>query len=443
MPPPPARVRRLQAPTPRVALLIGAALVVAVILYLGRDALTPFVIGLVLIYVLDPPVEWLARRRVPRALAVLIVYAVALLLIVQGTALLMRPLVSQIGAFVQESPRFLAALEEQLRSVREVYDRLGLPTPLRGAVDRALADAGQGAARFDPSSLVPIARTIAGTLASLFGFLIVPVWAFYILKDRETLIARFDGSLPAGWRDDIWAVLHIVERVFGRWLRGQLFLGLVVGAATFVGLLVLGRLVDPRFFQFAVLLAVVAGLFELLPIIGPILSAIPSVLLALTISPAAVVAVIALYVIVQQVENNVLVPKIQGDAIELHPAVVIFALVIGGAIAGLLGAIFALPITAAARDVYRYLFRRLSDGPVEPAEQSERTEAGRAGSGATEAGESRREPIPVDGSSASTTRVGPDAPHEGDDGSVAGSGRPPAPSGAVGPGDAGRPTGGS
>jgi predicted PurR-regulated permease PerM len=159
-------------------------------------------------------------------------------------------------------------------------------------------------------------------------------------------------------------VLRIVERVFGRWLRGQLFLGLVVGAATFLGLLLLGRLVDPRFLQFAVLLAVVAGLFELLPIIGPILSAVPAILVALTISQEAALAVVALYIVIQQVENNVLVPKIQGDAIDLHPSIVIFALVIGGAIGGLLGAIFSLPITAAARDVYRYLFRRLSDEPL-------------------------------------------------------------------------------
>jgi predicted PurR-regulated permease PerM len=235
---------------------------------------------------------------------------------------------------------------------------------VRDAVDSALAGLVRAGEGFDPTTLLPIARTIAGTIASVFGFLIVPVWAFYILKDRDRLLASFDSALPAAWREDTWAVLRIVERVFGRWLRGQLFLGLVVGAATFLGLLLLGRLVDPRFLQFAVLLAVVAGLFELLPIIGPILSAVPAILVALTISQEAALAVVALYIVIQQVENNVLVPKIQGDAIDLHPSIVIFALVIGGAIGGLLGAIFSLPITAAARDVYRYLFRRLSDEPL-------------------------------------------------------------------------------
>jgi predicted PurR-regulated permease PerM len=126
---------------------------------------------------------------------------------------------------------------------------------------------------------------------------------------------------------------------------------------------VLSRTVDPIFGRYAVLLSVIAGLFELIPIIGPDRSAVPAVLLAATVSPAAVIAALVLY-FVQQVENNFLVPKIQGDAVELHPAVVMVAIIIGGSLAGLLGAILALPVTAAFRDVVRYLFRRLS--PDEP-----------------------------------------------------------------------------
>jgi predicted PurR-regulated permease PerM len=342
-----------------VALLLVTATILGLVLFLGGSALTPFVIGLGLVYVLDPAVRALERRGLHPGIAVLIVYAVALLLIIEGGALLLRPLVDQLAAFVVEAPRLLGALDDLLRRITELYGRLNLPAPIREAVDRALAGLGQGAGSFDPTSLLPIARTIAGTVASIFGYLIVPVWAFYVLKDRERLMVSFDRSLPEQWRVDTWAVIRIVERVIGRWLRGQLFLGLVVGAATFVGLLVLGVVVDPRFTQFAVLLAVIAGLLELLPIIGPIISAVPTLLVALTISPQAVVAVVVLYTLVQQLENNILVPKIQGDAIELHPAIVIFALVLGGSIAGLLGAILSLPITAAARNVYRYLFRRL------------------------------------------------------------------------------------
>ena len=170
--------------------------------------------------------------------------------------------------------------------------------------------------------------------------------------------------MPAAWRFDTWAVLRIVRRLFGQWVRAQLVLGVTVGLFTFIGLLLLSRIVDPVFGRYAVLLSVTAGILELLPIIGPIISAVPAVLLAATVGLEAVIAALVLYTFVQQVENNVLVPKIQGDAIELHPALVMFAIVIGGSLGGLLGAILALPVAAAMRDVTRYLFRRLSpDAP--------------------------------------------------------------------------------
>ncbi|HUR15798.1 MAG TPA: AI-2E family transporter [Candidatus Limnocylindrales bacterium] len=364
-------VRRIQAPTPRVALVLGAAIVLGILLYMARHALTPFIVGALLIYLLDPAVGWLSRqriagRRLPRGLAVLIVYVVVVVGFIYGLQLLLGPLVSQLVDYVRDLPALLASVRETLDGLSRTYQSMDLPDEVRSFIDKALAGAGEGSSGVDFSALLPIARTIAGTAAGLFGFLIIPIWAFYILKDRVGLTQRFSQSLPPTWRDETWAILTIVERVFGRWIRGQIILGLIVGAATFAGLLVLGWFVDPRFIQFAVFLAVIAGLLELLPIIGPIISMIPTLLVALTTrDPAtAVIGVLILYIAVQQLENAVLVPKIQGDAVELHPSLVIFVLIVGGSIAGLLGAILAIPITAAARDVYRYLFRRLSDDEV-------------------------------------------------------------------------------
>src|SRR4029079_17672073 len=150
----------------------------------------------------------------------------------------------------------------------------------------------------------------------------------------------------------------------GQWVWVQIVLGLAVGVLTFVGLLIASQVIDPIFGRYALLLSVIAGVLELVPIIGPIIAAIPAGLLPATAGPPVMVAALVLYTLIQQVENNFLVPKIQGDAVELNPAVVMFALIAGGARAGLLGAILALPMTAAFRDVVRYLFRRLS--PDEP-----------------------------------------------------------------------------
>ncbi len=371
--------RRLQAPTPRVALVICAAIVIGVVLYLGRHALTPFIVGALLVYMLDPAVGFVSRirigsRTIPRGLAVLIVYLIVVVVVMQGLRLLLGPLVSQLIDYLRDLPTLIASLQSTLDSLAATYRDLNLPESVRAFIDSALTDLGKGAGGIDFGSLLPIARTIAGTAASFFGFLIIPIWAFYILRDRVRLTDQLAASLPPAWRDEVWGVLTIIERVFGRWIRAQVLLGLIVGAATYGGLVLLGWFIDPRFLQFAVFLAVIAGILELLPIIGPIISMIPTLLVALTTSDPllGVIAVLILYLIVQQLENAVLVPKIQGDAVNLHPSVVIFALIVGGSIAGLLGAILAIPITAVARDVYRYLFRRLSedeaDATSEPAD---------------------------------------------------------------------------
>jgi predicted PurR-regulated permease PerM len=349
--------------SPRVAVLIAVGLIVGALLWMARDAVRPFVVGLLLVYLLEPPVTWLVRRGLRRTLAILLVYVVAALAIVEAISLTLTPLVNEGMRFVQDLPGLAEQLQAQIERLSEVYARLQLPDAIRDWVDSLIAGIGRGgtgAPSVDVSIFFPVLTGAGSFIGAIFGYLLLPVWVFYLLKDRVALTDQFDRSLPASWRFDVWAVLRIAKRVFGQWVRAQLVLGFAVGALTFVGLIVLSRLVDPVFGRYAVLLSVTAGILELLPIIGPIISAVPAVLLAATAGLEPVIAALVLYTLVQQIENNLLVPKIQGDAVELHPAAVMFAIIIGGALAGLLGAILALPVTAAARDVVRYLFRRLS-----------------------------------------------------------------------------------
>ena len=347
--------------SPRVALVLVATAIAAVVLYEGRSALGPFVVGLVLAYLLDMPVERMARVGMPRWLSLLVVYAIVLAVVVEALILTVRPLADQLAAFIAEFPSFTA-------QVTDMYAHLDLPGPVRQAIDAWLAELGSGIGGLDPGALLPVVTGIAGIVGSVVGYVLIPVWIFYLIKDRPALQAAAERSMPAAWRPDVAAVTGLVSRVFGQWLRGQVVLGLTVGLATFVGLLFLSVTVDPVFARFSILLSVVAGVLELLPIIGPILAAIPAVLIALTAGLDVGIAAVILYTAIQQLENYFLVPKIQGDAVELHPSAVMFALIVGGAIAGLLGAILALPITAAARDVFRYCFHRLDDPPAEPAE---------------------------------------------------------------------------
>ena len=357
----PGFMDRMPSLTPRVLVVLVGLVVLAVVLYLGRHSLGPFVVGLVLAYLLDIPVERMARIGLPRWASVLIVYAVFGVLFVLAVRAVFRQLADEIAAFIREFPGFIV-------QVTDLYANLDLPPELREAIDGWLQSLSSGVGGFNPGDLLPVVTGIAGVVGSIVGYVVVPVWVFYLIKDRPALARAAEDSLPAEWRADARAVSGLGLRVFGQWLRGQVFLGVVVGVATFIGLEILSVTVDPVFGRFAVLLSVIAGVLELLPIIGPIIAAIPAVILGLTAGVDAAIAAVLLYLLIQQVENHVLVPKIQGDAVELHPSVVIMAIVVGGGIAGILGAIFAIPITAAARDIFRYAFHRVDDPPATPDE---------------------------------------------------------------------------
>jgi predicted PurR-regulated permease PerM len=379
-------------PSRRVLVLLAGVALLAAIFWFGREILAPFAVGILIVYLLDPLIERLARiqvgsRRLPRALLILLVYLAVTLILVELLLLLIGPLVEQVRAFVKDAPSYVDDLNARLTELTGWWDRLDLPPDVKEAIDKAVTDLLANAGSLIPSILRPVFSSVLSFVGSVFGYLIIPVWTFWILKDRPAIVRGFDRAVPAAWRADTWATLGTVRRVFGSWIRGQLILGLVVCVGTFIGLLVLGAFVDPVFSRYAVLLAVIAGVLELLPVIGPIIAAIPAILLGATAGVPGIIAAFLLYLAIQQVENNLLVPKIQGDATDLHPAVVIFALILGAAVAGLLGAILALPIAATMRDLYVYAFRRAEGmSPTEAATGNAR--------GAHDAGPAGLEPEP-------------------------------------------------
>ncbi len=347
-------------------LVAAGAAIVVLVLVLAFDAVRPFAVGIVLVYLLGPLVDRLDDNGVPRALAALLALILTVAVVVGLAAFALSPLVSQIQAFVQDLPTIA---RDARGAIEGFYRSLDLPVEVRSRIDAIVAG---GAASLSGIDLAGLAQPVVGSLFSIIGavtaYAILPAWLFFVLRDRRRLGAALERSLPPSWRDDVFAVLAMANRVFGNWIRGQIVLGVVVGLASLVGLELLAMVVDPVFGRYAILLALVAGLLELVPFIGPILAAIPAVLIGLTAGPAGFLAAFLLYLAIQQVENNLLVPKIQGDAVELHPSAVMVALVAGAAIAGILGAIVSLPITATARDVFRYLFRRLSEPPATVAE---------------------------------------------------------------------------
>jgi predicted PurR-regulated permease PerM len=206
--------------------------------------------------------------------------------------------------------------------------------------------------------------SIFDTITFLLGFLVIPFFLFYILMDTGKIPDAINNMLHPRIRSDFWNTWLIVDGTMGRYIRGQLVLGLIIGAASFIGLTILNMLgFDVRY---TVLLAIIAGIGELIPVVGPILSAIPAILVAIGGGPQAIGAVIVLYVIIQQLENQILVPRIVGNTLRLHAAVLMALLVLAGAVGGLGLVVLSAPLAAIARDVFVYTHRRLREPPQPP-----------------------------------------------------------------------------
>lgn len=336
---------------------------VAWLLWSARGALPAFFIGLALVFVLDPAVTLLDRRGMPRWAGVIVMY-VALVAVVYGlVAYVLPPISRQARDFMQQLPELGAALVEVEQGVVRWYERLPLPAEIRSMVDDQLMTTGETIGNLLRGLVAPTLSAIVGAATFLLGLVVVPVWLFFVLKDREGFRRSVAAAMPPSWRADAENVLSLLGRVGGRWVRGQLLLGLSIFIATVVGLTALTFAGFTEFGQFMLILALIAGVLEWFPIIGPIVAAVPAVLIAFSMGLPAVLAVVILYTGIQQLENHILVPKVMGDAVDLHPAVLILALIVGGALFGIGGAILAAPTVAAGRDLYRYGFQRLGGQP--------------------------------------------------------------------------------
>ncbi|CAA9229373.1 MAG: hypothetical protein AVDCRST_MAG26-887 [uncultured Chloroflexia bacterium] len=351
--------------------MVGAALLgVAAVLWLAADALTPFIISLVIAYLMLPAVNLLSRR-VPRWAAILLVYVATFGTLGVALSYVIPPTVTQISEFVEGIPTWYTGGRDDFERLLTRFRREAPPEVqerveeqigrVQAAVQENATAYSQRVAEFLFNSVVRIFQT----LTFLIGFLVIPFFLFYVLLDSQRLPRAIDSVLHPRIRADFWNIVRIVDAIMGKYIRGQLTLGLVVGVMSFVGLL--GLNAAGFNVKFTVLLALVAGFGELIPVVGPILSAIPAIIVGLTDSGRTGLAVAVLYLVIQQIENQVLVPRIVGNTLKLHAALLMALLVIASQIGGLPLVILVAPLAAIARDVFTYAHQRLHDPPVEPA----------------------------------------------------------------------------
>ncbi len=297
-------------------------------LYLIKDIVVIILISVIIAAAINGPASWLQKRKVPRLLGVIFIYLLFSLIIALVFSLVLPPLSSQIKQLANYFP---GLLEKFGLSVQERWGEYNLS----GNFQQLLNNLGNRLSQATSS----IFAAIIGLFGGIFSATVILVISFY-LAVQERGVKKFVISLsPRDHQHYLSGLIDRIQSKIGGWLRGQLMLMLTIGVLTYIGLYFLDV-------KYALTLALLAGFLEIIPYVGPIISAVPAVALAFIQSPMLALMVIILYLVVQQLENYVIAPQIMKKTVGLNPIVNIIVMLIGAKLAGVLGIILAVPVAA-------------------------------------------------------------------------------------------------
>ena len=301
-----------------------------VFLYILKDVLIIFLFALIIASAISPFANWLDEKRFPRLLGVLLLYLVVLALVIAILSLIIPYISQDISQLVSTMPQLVAKVSTSLEKVQQ-----GSPQYLDflSEVQNIL----QGFSDYLQQS----SQSILGLVISVFGGVMsaiaILIISFYLSVTKNG-IENFLGSIvPEKYESYAMDLWKRAELKVGLWLQGQLLLGLIMGLIVYVGL----SFMD---IKFALILGFLAAILEIVPMVGPVLAAIPAIFLAFLQSPALGLWMIVFYIIIQQLENHILVPIVMGRTVGLNPVVVIVALLIGQQLAGIPGMILSVPV---------------------------------------------------------------------------------------------------
>ncbi len=349
-------------------------------------ALTPFFVGAILALVFAPAVNRvearlpyrLSRPGLARATSLAAVYLVGLGALIGAGLLILPPVIDQTQQFVNDAPSFVTRAREELERGSTFY-RERVPPEIQARINKITNQLAQDAGRFAQDALTRTVTFFTGSLLGLVGYIVVPFWLWFVLKDKERGVDAFVRWFPASVQEDARQLVERANRVVGSYVRAQLLLATLSGIVTWFGLYVFG-------IRFSVVLGLIAGVSNLIPVLGPMVGGIPALIVTAATHPGWTVLWVFLFLFIwQNLKDYLIVPRVQGQAVNLHPAVILVLLVLAGHLAGFWGLLIVVPVAAVVRDTFSHVYRRLATpslaeagaAPGEPAHAREGEPVGR------------------------------------------------------------------
>lgn len=317
------KFKELESSTQIILKVVLVGLLLA-FLWVVRDIILIFLLALILASAMEPMVDYFNKKRVPRAVSVLTVYILVIGFAVLIIYLLIPPVLEQIKFFQARLPDYGQAL--QARFSGSLLGGIDIMDSIKNFVSGVSGGS--------------VLSQTYGVFSGLFSIITVLVISFYLVAEQKGMKAFIATIVPEQHQEFTLMIIEKVQKKMGLWIIGQIFLSCCIFVLSFSGLIIL-RVPN------ALLLALLAGLLEVVPYIGPFLSAVPAVLIALIYNPPLALAVAVLYLLIQKTEGYVLVPKIMQRTVGTSPLAVLIALLVGFKLAGFIGLLIAVPLVGA------------------------------------------------------------------------------------------------
>ncbi len=311
----------------------------------------PIILAIVFAFIINPLANRLANLRagsrslMPRGLAVAVAIVVAIGVLAAMVSFIFSPFVSEFNRLIVNLPVLIQKIQALTGRLEEQASTINLPANIRLMIDQVLSSAATYAVTLGRRAL----GATVGFASQVVELVVVPVLTYYFVKDWRELKLSTLEALPPDWRDKGRVIIEEMGTTVSGYIRGQAVVSVVMGFLAFAGMYFLGV-------EYPLVFGLLTALTETIPIIGPIIGAAPAVFLAYLAAPEMAVKVIVFFLVIHQLENHIIVPKIMGRSIDLHPVTVIISLLIGGQLMGVVGMILAVPVSALLKVLYRHLW---------------------------------------------------------------------------------------
>lgn len=323
-------------------------MVLFVFLFLIKSVLIPFVIGFILAYILEPFVEILENIKIPKNIAIILTYFVFVGIIVLFIFYAVPNLIRDLNRLIELIPEYAQYMQKTIWEIQDNYSRISIPESIRQVIDDTIAKVEQ----ITLGVIQGLVQSLIGLVGQGFNFIIAPIISYYFLKDFNKIGKYILKIMPVRYRDEFLLVAKEIDCVLRKFLKGSIIVAFLVGLMTTAGMYLVGM-------DFPALIGIMVGVTNIIPYFGAIISSVPVVLLALSKSKWLGIYVLGIMLLVQQIEGNIISPKILGSSVGLHPLMIIFVLLTSGYLWGFVGLLIAVPLAAILKVIFKHLYLRV------------------------------------------------------------------------------------